>query len=332
MNDDDEDGWGDDDPPPGVDPGTDCDDENPDAHPGAAENEPELCTVDQDGDGWGDANPPGGGDDGGGPQSGSDCYDTNPQLNPDTLQLTAILPYQAGAFSSRTIQTIDVTDASYTQFLQLETPAGGIPNVDFVTATLNEQGEIYANDLNSVRLYTVDYADTCMDDFVGVTQPVSMMPYGPGGDIVCGLEFSSDGTLYGVGHTGDNVRTFDPSTGEVLDQVPITVKGNLLDIVSCGMARDCRQDRLLVANGLDRTIYAIDPTNGEAEVLRDLSASIPGEWLPTGIEYDPTTNTALLSTGPDLYRVELDDDTVEPELLGTFDNLVSNLQYLPICL
>jgi hypothetical protein len=53
MADLDGDGWGDDTPGPGVDPGTDCDDGNGFAFPGAAENEsPSACMEDTDGDGW----------------------------------------------------------------------------------------------------------------------------------------------------------------------------------------------------------------------------------------------------------------------------------------
>ncbi len=332
MQDEDGDDWGDDDPPPGVDPGSDCDDSNADAFPGAARNEdpPDLCTIDADGDGWGDANPPGGGG-GGGPSSGSDCYDTNPLLNPDTVQLSTFLPYNGGPITPRTINTVDTTDASLGDFALLLNPAGGIPNLNIVTATFNEAMEIYANDLTGVRLHTVDYAKTCAAG-VGEISPVGAMAYGPQGDIVCGLEFGDNGMLYGIGHTGDDLRTFDPATGEVTNSIPLTVNGDLLDIVSCGTARDCTEGRLLVANGLDRTIYAVDERNGEATVLRDLSASIPANWSPTGLEYDPVTRTALLSIGAQLYRVDINDDSVAPQLIGTFAQSVSNLGYLPICM
>ncbi len=70
MNDDDDDGWGDDDVGPGVDPGSDCDDTNDATFPGSAENEdPNACTNDDDDDGWGDADP------GPGIDPGSDCDD-----------------------------------------------------------------------------------------------------------------------------------------------------------------------------------------------------------------------------------------------------------------
>jgi hypothetical protein len=101
--------------------------------------------------------------------------------------------------------------------------------------------------------------------------------------------------------------------------------------VSCGMARDCTEERLLVANGLDRSIYSV-ATNGEMVLLRNLANDIPSDWIPTGLEYDPVTRTVLLSVGNELYRVDINDDTAPPELIGMFDEDVSNIQYLPICM
>ncbi|MCA9688565.1 MAG: hypothetical protein KC636_03090 [Myxococcales bacterium] len=63
---------GDDPPPDSVDNDGDCDDSDPDTHPGAAENEPELCATDQDGDGWGDMYP-----DDPGVDPGGDCNDAD---------------------------------------------------------------------------------------------------------------------------------------------------------------------------------------------------------------------------------------------------------------
>lgn len=58
MTDADGDGYGEDDPKPGVEPGTDCDDSNGDTFPGAAElDDPAACMQDEDGDGYGDSMP-----------------------------------------------------------------------------------------------------------------------------------------------------------------------------------------------------------------------------------------------------------------------------------
>jgi len=88
----DEDGFGDPDTcvdvPPGGDPpdgsvpnGDDCADDNGNAYPGAAEEEPDLCAEDEDGDGYGDADPPDGVD------PGSDCVDTEADIYPGAAEL-----------------------------------------------------------------------------------------------------------------------------------------------------------------------------------------------------------------------------------------------------
>lgn len=54
----------------------DCSDDNADVYPGAAENEPRLCTADIDDDGWGTTDPPPGAD------AGTDCSDENADVHP----------------------------------------------------------------------------------------------------------------------------------------------------------------------------------------------------------------------------------------------------------
>ena len=329
MQDEDGDDWGDDDPPTGADAGTDCDDTNADAFPGAAPSEtpPDLCTIDQDGDGWGDANPPDGGG-GSGPSSGADCYDTNPDLNPDMLQLTAMTPFQGGPLVPKLIETIDPATAMLSPFITLLTPEGGNPPVNLVTGTLSENGEIFVNDLNTDTLYSVDYGATCMMG-TGELAPVGM-PYEMMADIVCGLEFGTGG-LYGIDHE-NRLLTFDPATGEITAELPITMGGMPLDINSCGTAFDCTAGRLLVANGIDQSIYSVDETTGEATLLRDLGGFIGGAWSPVGLEWNPVTRLAYLSTGPELYEIDLDDAMAPPVQVGFYGTQVSNLQYLPICI
>jgi hypothetical protein len=333
MQDEDDDDWGDDTPPPGVDVGTDCDDTNPDAFPGAAPNEspPTLCTVDADGDGWGDANPPGGGGGGGGPVPGSDCYDTSIDLNPDTVQLTTFLPYNGAPAAPRVIDTVDEATGALAPFVTLLTPAGAIPNANIVTATFNESMEIYTNDLTAAQLYTVDYALTC-GGFLGEVEPVGM-PYGVGGiDIVCGLEFGDSGNLYGISHSADELQTFDPVTGQEIGMgLPLTLGMGTLDVNSCGMARDCTEGRLLVANGGTHDIFSVDEATGATLLLRDLTPYIgEGTWTPVGLEYDPVSRMVFLSTGNALYLVDLVND-VAPVFITAFPEQVSNLQYLPVC-
>lgn len=86
AEDEDDDGYGDSDPPEGVDAGTDCLDTNPNAHPGAADNkDPTLCVIDEDDDGYGDADPPDGVD------PGTDCVDSNADIYPGAAEFEPTL-------------------------------------------------------------------------------------------------------------------------------------------------------------------------------------------------------------------------------------------------
>jgi hypothetical protein len=334
AEDQDGDGWGDTDPPPGAEPGTDCDDTNPAAFPGAAPNEnpPDLCTIDADGDGWGDANPGGGGGGGSGPQPGSDCYDGNVDLNPDTMQLSAFMPYNGNQFAQRTLQWVNPNTAALTPFVTLLSPMGNVPDINLVTATIDETGRILANDLDGDELFTIDYEATC-GMATGVAEGLG--PYvGPGQNaIVCGLEFGGDGSLYGIDNN-DTLITFDPVTGQDTGAIPITLAGGGdLDISSCGMAYDCAQDRLLVANGIDWSIYSVDPATGAATLVRDLGPYFgPGMWTPVGLAWEPVSRTVYLSTGQTLFNIDIDDAAAAPVQIGGFGGpVVSNLGYVPIC-
>jgi hypothetical protein len=332
MQDVDGDDWGDDSPPPGIEPGTDCDDENAAAYPGAAylETPPGLCTVDTDGDGWGDANPGGGGG-GGGPVGGSDCYPTNPDLNPDTVQLTAFMPFNGGAMTPRTIASVNPNTAQLTPFITLQTAMGTNPNVNLVTATMDETGAILANDLTTDQLFSVEYQATCA---MGTGVVTGLGPYDIPGvdDLVCGLEFDGDGNLYGIDNS-DRFVTFDPATGAVVADVPITFNGAPLNISSCGMAYDCGQDRMLVANGINWRIYEIDTATGAATMLRDLDPFFGPAWNPVGLAWNPVSRIAYLSTGGNLYTVDVDNPAAPPVNEGAYGagQQVSNLQYLPVC-
>jgi hypothetical protein len=320
MHDADEDEWGDDTPPAGVDAGTDCDDTDDNAFPGAAENEdpPDQCTVDADGDGWGDANPGGGGG-GTGPQGGSDCYDANPDLNPDTLQLTAFVPFGAPG-APRMLMTVDTATAVLAPFVTLEDPMGSIPDISVSSATMDANGMIFANDFDLNELHTVSYADTCGGGTGVVTGLGSYAPP----TSVSGLELAGNGTLYGISND-DHLYAFDPITGQVIDDIPLA-----LDVDAVGMAYDCVQDRLLFANGSDWSIYRIDRASGVVTLLRDLSFFFGPAWSTVGLAWDPVSRTVYLSTGNELYDVDLDMAS-DPMLIGTFSEPVSNLAYLPIC-
>ncbi len=84
AEDEDDDGYGDANPPEGVDAGSDCVDTVANIYPGAAELEPDLCTADDDDDGYGsdsatDIDP--------GADNGTDCADDNANAFPGSAPI-----------------------------------------------------------------------------------------------------------------------------------------------------------------------------------------------------------------------------------------------------
>ncbi len=173
----------------------------------------------------------------------------------------------------------------------------------------------------------------CVEVFLQLGQGLAAAHGAPDEDnVVCGVEHGPDGHLYGVNYRSE-LLTLDPVTGEAFERRALAG----VEIESCAMAFDCREGRLLLANGRDRTIYEVDVAAATVVTVVELSAQLPGPWFPTGLEHDPVTGWAWLSTGPELHYVELADggqawtvgSFVEPVTQEGAD--VSNLQYLPAC-
>jgi len=321
MRDADGDDWGDGTPSLGVDPGTDCDDSDPNTFPGAAPNdERSACMRDADGDGWGDASPGVGGATG-----GSDCYDANPDLNPGTLQLTAFTPYQLGLFTQRLLQTVDPASPALGPFITLLDPVGDVPSLNVSTATMDATGMIIAHDLEGTELCRVDYATTCGRGTGTVTCLGGYDPFMS----LNGLEFAGNGALYGFDND-DMLYTFDPVTGQENGSVMLSLGDVAFDGGSLDMTHDCARDRLLFANGIDRSIYGIDLATAEVMLIRDLAPFFGSSWSPVGLAWDPVSRMVYLSTGTALHLVDVDDAS-PPVFIGTFSETVSNLAYLPIC-
>ena len=320
--DDDDDQWADIDPPAGVDAGSDCDDDDPATFPGAAELEadPGACLRDGDDDGWGDAQPSGA------VPGGSDCYDTNPDLNPGAMVMTSLLFGGEGPAVPRALATVDQLSGLLSPVLDVQDPMGGIPYVNPVSATVSEAGDIYVNDIINAELYRLEYVGAGCGMGIATLSPVGM-PYGMPGYVVCGLQSGPGGELYGI-DIDDALLTFDPATGQISSSTPIMLDGMPLDIESCGMAYDCANDELLVMNGIDRRLYAVDPT-GVAEIRLDISAAYPS-FTPVGLEYDPVGQGVYISTGTEFLQGDIDGSNSYTQV-GYFAQTTSNLQLLPTC-
>ncbi|MCH9680938.1 MAG: hypothetical protein K0V04_05865 [Deltaproteobacteria bacterium] len=321
----DNDRWGDDTPPAGVDAGTDCDDDHGGTFPGAARNEttPEACARDDDDDGWADANP------GPGIEAGADCFDTNADLRPDAMLLTTLLPSGGGPGSSRTLATIDTQSANVADVLTLLDPTGQNPNVSMGSATLAADGTILASDITGAQLLELEYQSSCA---MGTgTLTVQGAPNGMPGvvdDIMCGLQRGPGGMLYGIS-LSDELHTLDPVTGQITSSVDVVVGGQPVDVFSCGMAYDCAEDVLLLLNGADGLLYEVQ-TDGTATVRVDLTGAVQTGFSPTALEYDPVAQQVFISTGGLLWTAPLDGtDTLD--FVGFFGQPVPTLQFLPVC-
>ena len=314
MTDADGDDYGDDTPSnPDAMPGTDCDDSDAGTFPGSAESEvdPTVCMKDADGDGWGDAQP------GDGVVGGLDCYDNNENFNPvDRIMFT--VP-DVGLPLGR-VSEVDLTNGDITPFANLVIPLGGW-NV-YSAAISPIDGKVYgANSAgDKLRLVTFDYCD--------LVEPVVELDAHD--KSICGLAFDAAGTLFGVNSEDDTLVTFDTTTGQILTSLDIEIGNNGVNVASCGMAYDCVHDRLLVVDGANSRVLAVNPADGKATVVSD---PMLGQWTSVGAEYDVVTDRMWVINGTnqarDLFDVSLMDNTANQ--LDDLSESANDLTYGPVC-
>ena len=199
----------------------------------------EWC-IDADGDGFG---APGDCVFSGAPIKGRvtnsfDCYDSNPELNPDTLELTAFLPYDRNLPTDSELSlsavifdddgTLVPEDFPPLRSLEILTHIESGPV--FQSATLGKDGEIYAWNHTNYRLTRINDEHGCIR---GDLQQ-SLLPFDPLPDytdinkIVCGIEFFGGSSskddqqlLYGI-NNDDSLLIFDPETGETSDPIQLS--------------------------------------------------------------------------------------------------------------
>jgi hypothetical protein len=145
-----------------------------------------------------------------------------------------------------------------------------------------------------------------IDPATGAATVIGMVPAPPSLQELSGLAFDAAGTLYAldVGHSGgtvsrgerDRLLTLDPTTGEVLREVPLGGPGLGF---GAGLAFDPDTGTLFVAEGqgmnspLNRApgLYTIDPTTGQLNVVGAM------EWRygVSGIAFVPEPSQACLA-------------------------------------
>jgi len=322
MTDADDDDWGDtqdpdpdmdpNTPTPGWTPGTDCDDTNPNTYKGAAEIEdPEACMNDEDDDGWGNSHPGPSGS-GGSITPGSDCYDENFDLNPDTTQLVSMANGIAGD-----VVSVDPGAGTVTQFASVDTT--GLPGWDIVSATLDPfTGEFFATNNSDYSLYSLNY---CSDE-----PPTKLATHNQS---LCGITFDLNGDLWGVDDSLDRLIQLDPDTGEVMagSEASLTLDGGSLNIGQCGVAFDCIKGVILVADSFTKKVYSVDVNTAEATIVAtDGDAYNFGR----GLAYNPVAKDVYSCSGITNVQIAIDGSNEFSQLPDLSQGL-DDLGYGPIC-
>ncbi|MEZ4379988.1 MAG: hypothetical protein R3A79_01480 [Nannocystaceae bacterium] len=353
MKDEDEDGYGEDEPGnPDVVPGTDCDDMDSATFPGAAPNDdPEACMKDFDDDDWGDDDPmtPG-------VVPGSDCDDEDAATFPGAAEIenpdacmkdedddgwgdTSVPPGVAVGSDCYDLSP-DLNPSNTVLFSVLDNNQGDIGQVDEMSGQVTDYGQVdlggyqggwqvisaavnpadgvvFGTNSAQQRLVTFDY---CAD-----TVPTNLMPHGR---TICGIAFNAEGDLYGIDGGNDELVTMNPATGEVTDAKPITLDGQPVNIGACGMAYDCVSTRLLVSDGTQSRILSIDPSDGTTTVVADVDE---GSWNSVGLEFDPVSKDVFTNDGTTFYQIKIDgsNDFVQ---LPNLSQSLNDLGYGPVCM
>jgi DNA-binding beta-propeller fold protein YncE len=224
------------------------------------------------------------------------------------------------------VYSVSTVDASLDTMAPLDTL---LLAFDVISATLRNDATVFGNNTANDRIYEIDYQLVCLGQVTLGTVTPAMFSHNV--DSLCGISFGANAQMYGIDPATDTLVAIDEQTGVAGATLPLTLAGEPLDVASCGMAWDCVNERLILANGLDGNIYAVETASGDATLLADTDLVSD----PTGIEHDPATGNAWVASDDTLSEVLLDgSNTVNT--IGVFDDglgtqVVSNLAWLPEC-
>ncbi len=302
MTDVDHDDWGDNSPGnTDVTPGTDCDDSHANTYVGAAETEnPSACMRDDDDDGWGDTNVPGGVD------VGSDCYDEHAHLNPDTMTLISINGISGG------VQTVNLETGAVETF----TGISAMGSWSIPTEAIDPiSGMLFVTNTIDNSLHVVDY---CNAD-----PPTPLQSHGYD---LCGIAFTAAGRLYGFDSEVDLLVELDPDTGDPLSTQSVTLEGFGLNVGDCGMAYDCVDGTVLLADVSTKKVYRLDVDTAVATVVADVPAPAFGRSLA----FDPVTKNVHSSSGISSVTIEINGSDMYIQN-ADLTSPVDDLEYAPAC-
>ena len=171
--------------------------------------------------------------------------------------------------------------------------------------TFNEDGTAYVYDHVNRK---IGFLDPC-------TGELNLLPTSNEDHVICGISFTPDGSLYGLDSKNNQLVTYDLETGEA------SSIGSLnMNIRACGLAYDSASEQLIGATASTGEVFHID--SGTGNTFNHLPTEVPFEGV--GVEYDPITDSLLVSTGSSLYSVDLTDgsSTFRGEMEGHIDDLV----------
>jgi len=163
---------------------------------------------------------------------------------------------------------------------------------------------------NPTRLLTVDACQGYVTE-IGLTS--GNLP---------GIAFGPQRILYGVDVSSDAFVRVDET-----DASSVTEFSFGFDIVNSGLAYDCTEELLYVADQAGQQIFAVDMATGQMQSFQP--TNVPFDAV--GLEFDNLTRTLYASTGTELWRI--DPYTGTGTFLATLQvgQTVNDLVLLPPC-
>ena len=150
------------------------------------------------------------------------------------------------------------------------------------------------------------------------------VPYS-NGRLACGISFGPGGKLYALNAVDNSLYELS------LVGVPTLIGSLGIDVSkNCGLTYDCKRDRLIGASSSSDELFTIDHTTGQTFDFQQTSASLEGSF---GIEYDVVTDSVLLSSGFELYSVNVrsGNTTLIGTITGNDATEITNLAFHPEC-
>ena len=260
--------------------------------------------TDDDGDGFSE-------DDG-------DCDDTDATVHPDAVDACDGVDTDCDGL---------VDDDAEAGWILVTAQHNGVLRLDPESAAISELAD-FDDDIrptstdvqNDVSILYSQNDDTLrtFDACTGETEVIGHT----GMDHSGGISFGPDGRLYGLDDGTDELVEIDLSTGEA------SAIGSLgLDIGRCGLAFDCSTGTMWGIDADSSELFEVDLETGAA-TNRMLT------WVSftyVGLEWWPSQQTLLASTGDDLYAI--DQSTGLPTWIGGYEDYgnLNDLAFHPPC-